>query len=164
MTTTLVKSDKQTQHLAGMGQIVLVEREEIGRSVLGSCIGLALYHKRAKLGALGHIVLAEADGRSGPPGKFADTAIPEMLKQLADVGANKTGLVAKLAGGSHMFGGKGPIQIGDDNHAAVTKILGELNITIVGQNVGGTKGRKITFDGGTGSLTVEIAGEEPIVL
>ena len=163
MTATATKK-KANHHSAGMGQIVLVPRDEIGRSVLGSCIGLVLYHRRNKCGVLAHIVLPHADGRKGPPGKFADTAIPEMLKQLEESGANKAGLVAKLAGGSHMFGGKGPIQIGESNLAAVTELLDELNIPIEAQHCGGKKGRRISFESNSGSLTIEIVGEEPIVL
>jgi chemotaxis protein CheD len=143
---------------------VTVTGGEQARAVLGSCIGLALYHGRRKVAILAHIVLPQSQDRPGPPGKFADTAIPYMIEQLMPLGAGRAGLVAKMAGGANMFGTTGPMQIGDENFEAVTKILQDLRIPIQGEHVGGTKGRRITIDSETGEFTIEIAGDEPIVL
>jgi len=52
----------------------------------GSCVGLALYHPRLKTGALAHIVLPTASGRGALPGKFADTALPQLLAEFARAG------------------------------------------------------------------------------
>jgi len=150
--------------LVGMGESVLLRGEDTARSVVGSCIGLVLYHRRAKVAAMSHIVLPEAAGRPGLPGKFADTAIPYMIDQLAKEGAHTSGLVAILAGGARMFGKPGPLQIGETNAAAVTAAIENLGITIRGTSIGGGKGRRLSFDCATGALTVEVAGESPQVL
>ncbi len=153
-------SGKNQNQNVGMSQIVVVPQAGAARSVLGSCIGLVLFHSARKLSAFAHIVLPDADGRNGPPGKFADTAIPHMLELLHQQKAGRSGLVAKMAGGASMFGSSGPIQIGKANCEAVVGLLDEFHIPVIGRNVGGQKGRRVTFDGGTGELRVEIAGEQ----
>ncbi len=149
---------------AGMSEIIFLERGEEAKAVVGSCIALTLYHPRIHMGALAHIVLPAANGRIGAPGKFADTAIPHMLKTLNMKGCSQSGLVAKMCGGASMFGGKGPIQVGLENAKAVAESLKALNIPVRGKSVGGPKGRKISFECETGSLSVEAAGEALIQL
>jgi len=155
--TTLAASKKET--LVGMGQIAAGRAPERMKSVLGSCIGLAIYHPRLKTGAMAHIVLPDSAGRDGTPGKFADTAVPEMLRLLKELGAPAHGLVAKFAGGANMFGGAGPLQIGDANAKAIAQALKTAGIRVAGQEVGGTKGLRVTFDCTTGEMTVARAGE-----
>ncbi|MCA9268131.1 MAG: chemotaxis protein CheD [Planctomycetales bacterium] len=162
--TTTATAPAPTSTNVGMAQIAYLTAGEVARTVLGSCIGLALFHPRKQTAAFAHIVLPTCGGRSGPPGKFADTALPAMLEQLALRGVSKIGLVAKLAGGANMFGGSGPIQIGEANHAAVLELLAAAGIPVVGEHVGGTSGRRVAFDGATRDFTVEIAAGSPVVI
>lgn len=131
------------------------------RSILGSCIGLALYDPAAKAGAFAHIVLPQACRRPGPPGKFADTAVVEMLRLIKQHGAIPRRIVAKMAGGANMFGRGGPIQIGEDNVAAIKLALKTAGIRLVSQETGGQKGRRVMFDCQDGEFVVEIAGRTP---
>lgn len=157
-------SQSKKESNVGMAQIHAAVGDDVLRSVLGSCIGLALHHGPRKTGVFAHIVLPSSEGRSGPAGKFADSAIPRMLEMLAELGAGRPSLTAKLAGGANMFGGSGPIQIGAQNYAAVKAALEQLHIPILGEHVGGGKGRRVAFHPATGTLTVEVAGESPVEL
>ncbi len=157
---TLVKrinSLKETQ--VGMGQIAAGRAPERMRAVLGSCIGLVLYHPRLKTGVMAHIVLPDSAGRTGTPGKFADTAIPKMLAMLSDLGIPRHGLTARFAGGANMFGSTGPLQIGAANEAVVIELLRQSGLRVIGHEVGGVKGRRVTFDCASGEMTVELAGQ-----
>lgn len=148
----------------GMGQTAVGDKETIFTSVLGSCVGVVLWHPRLGMGAMAHVVLPASHGQNGQPGKFADTAIPQLIHQLAEIGCPSAGLVAKIAGGACMFKGGGPLQIGDDNIASVRTILRQQSIPITAEDVGGTSGRKVTFECATGRLIVEIAGQKSRVL
>ena len=160
---TCVLEDTQTKPMVLMGQIYLIQDEYCGRAVLGSCIGLAIVDRRKKLTALAHIVLPEACEREGSPGKFADTAIPEMLRLLSEQKATRGNLIAKFAGGAEMFEKLGPLKIGQENVHAVTRTLQELNIPIVGSDTGGCKGRRVVCTA-TGEMTVEVLGQAEIIL
>ncbi len=142
----------------GMGQIVAARKPARLSSVLGSCVGVAIYHPRLGVGGLAHVVLPHANGRSDNPGKFADTAVPALIQELSKLGVPLAGLVAKIAGGACMFQMRGPLQIGDANIEAVRQALAKANIRLAAQHVGGTAGRRIVFDCADGTLRVEIAG------
>ena len=148
----------------GMAQTAVVRSGQKIRTVLGSCIGLVLYDAARRTGGMAHIVLAASLGREGPPGKFADTAVPHLIGQLEKAGACRKRLVAKIAGGADMFGSSGPIQIGQSNITRVRALLKEHRIRMAAEHIGGTKGRRVTFDPDTGALLVEIAGEAPVTL
>ncbi len=143
----------------GMGQMVVARKPARLSAVLGSCVGIGLYHARLGLGALAHVVLPESNGRSGNAAKFADTAVPALVREMEKQGAHGGGLIAKIAGGACMFNIRGPLQIGDANIQAVLKALAQAGIRVAGRHVGGTVGRRITLDCSDGTLRIEIAGQ-----
>jgi chemotaxis protein CheD len=151
--------------IVGMGQIVFGRAPDRLASILGSCIGVCVYHPRMRHAALAHVILPDSQGRPpSAPGKFADTAIPHMLKLLGQAGLSTSGLVAKIAGGASMFGRNGPLQIGMANGEAVTRALAGAGIRVIGKDVGGDRGRRISLDCTTGDLFIEIAGADVRVI
>jgi chemotaxis protein CheD len=161
-TAAIVKNARPT---VGMGQIVAVGAGEQLVAVLGSCVGVVLYHPRMRLGAMAHVVLPESSGRSGQPGKFADKAVPEMIRLLSAQGAGAAGMIAKIAGGANMFGVPcGPMQIGEGNAEAVKRLLREHKLRLAGEHLGGSKGRRVTFNCDDGALAIEIVGTEPVTI
>lgn len=150
--------------LVGMGEIIGGQPPQLLRAVVGSCVALALYHPRLMKGVMAHVVLPSAAGHPGTPGKFADTAVPNMLQWFRTLGLPAQGLSAKLAGGANMFGSRGPVQIGEANVQAVARALQAAGIRIAAQDVGGARGRRVTFDCGGGGLTIESAGQAPKTL
>ncbi len=139
----------------GMGQIGAAQTAASFRSVLGSCIGLAFYNSAVKAGTFAHIVLPESAGRPGSLGKFADTAIPEMIRLMKRYGVLPRNIVAKMAGGADMFGHGGPMQIGDFNTAAVKLGLEQAGIKLASEDTGGQKGRRVIFDCRNGEFLVQ---------
>lgn len=148
-----------------MGEIAVARGEGQLRTLLGSCLGLALYDRPSKVGALGHIVLPDSLGRSEHPGKFADTAIPAMITRMQELVDGRLRLQAKLAGGANMFAvANDGCTVGAKNMQAVERILEHLRIPVVSRHCGGNQGRKMTFDLATGAVTIEIVGTAPITL
>lgn len=158
---TLIETPQQS---VGMGQVLLAKKPGQLTAVLGSCVGVALYHPRMCLGAMAHVVLPQASTRDCPPGKFADLAIPHMIRMLEEAGAPRCSLVAKMAGGACMFGNSGPLHIGETNIEAVQRLLQEVGVRVAASDVGGNKGRRVTFRASSGEFVVEIVGKPPLVL
>jgi chemotaxis protein CheD len=150
---------KPAELTVGMGQIAGGQQPQRMTTVVGSCIALALHNARLKFGVLAHIVLPDSAGRPGAPGKFADTAIPRMLEMFRESGVSPQALSAKFAGGANMFGSTGPLQIGDANIKAVTEALRSAGVRITDQDVGGSRGRRVTFNSDSGTMTVESPGQ-----
>ena len=146
----------------GMGEIGSAHDTGVLRTFVGSCVGVALYNPHLKIACLAHIMLPESKGRSGQPGKFADTAIPEMIQQLNQLSHGQTvRWSAKMAGGAKMFAFQSGMTVGDQNILAVEHILGDLDIPLLGKCCGGTLGRRIALDVATGTMTIETMGGEP---
>jgi chemotaxis protein CheD len=115
---------------------------------LGSCVGIAIYDGVAKVGGLAHIMLPDSSqSRKGEnPAKFADTAIPILVKDMIKLGAVQQRLIAKIAGGAQMFnfsGSNDVLRIGERNAEAVKMVLQKEGIRIVSEDVGGSHGRTV---------------------
>jgi chemotaxis protein CheD len=149
-----------------MGQIALAQHEGVLRTLLGSCMGVALYDRRLKIAALAHIVLPKSNGQAHLPGKFADTAIPEMIRAMQDkAAADKLKLSAKIAGGANMFGSADTRNtIGVLNIEAVERILDELRIPVIGRHCGGEQGRRMLLDAANGMVTIDMVGAEILTI
>jgi len=119
---------------------------------LGSCIGLTLYDPNLRLGAMVHIMLPESGGRADRPGKYADTAVPLLIKELIVLGCKNRSIIAKIVGGACMFEYFGTsLNIGERNAGKVRILLKEHHIQLGAEDVGGKVGRSVTFlpaDGG----------------
>jgi chemotaxis protein CheD len=116
---------------------------------------------------LAHVVLPESGGLTHDnPRKFADLAIPELLAQLAALGARRVRLDAVLVGGASMFAGATEsLEVGQRNEAAVRAHLRALRIPIAGTATGGSKGRTIRVDVAAATVTVrEAGGREELLL
>lgn len=129
---------------------------------LGSCVGVTLYDPVMKIGGLAHIMLPELGEKTDQNrAKFADTAISDLIGALYSLGARRGGLVAKIAGGAHMFSGGGMqnfLKIGERNIAACKQALGENNVQLRGDDTGGTYGRTIELYTDTGRLKIKTIG------
>ncbi|HHU91709.1 MAG TPA: chemotaxis protein CheD [Halanaerobiaceae bacterium] len=115
---------------------------------LGSCVGIALYDEISKIGGLIHIMLPHNNDENNlKPAKYADTGIPLLIEKMVEAGANRENIIAKIAGGAHMFSSSPDmvIQIGKRNIEAVYQILEENNIPIVGEDLGKDYGRTMEF-------------------
>ncbi len=136
------------------------------RTLLGSCAGVVLLDRAARVGGVAHIVLPDSRGSVDQPGKFADTAIPGMIADLERlIGRGGRGrLTAKVVGGAAMFQTGPALNIGKMNQDAVEKILGGLGIPVLARDVGGGSGRRLTLDVATGIVTVRVPGAEDYVI
>jgi len=133
-------------------------------TLLGSCVGIAVWDRQTKQGGLAHVVLSDSNGATNLPGKFADTAVAELKSRLLAMGVNPRKLTAKIAGGATMFGERTDRDIGEKNYQAVLEHLKKHHIPMVAEHIGGNKGRMIRFSLEDGSVQVSIAREVVKVL
>jgi chemotaxis protein CheD len=129
---------------------------------LGSCVGIALFDSFNKIIGLAHIMLPDSKivRNNSNLAKFADTGIEKLLKEMLLIGANKTRIVAKIAGGAQMFAGisTGVLKIGTKNVEASKDKLQELKIPIHAEDTGGNIGRTISISAITGKLLIKTIG------
>ena len=136
---------------------------------LGSCIGVSLYDPQAKVGGLLHIMLPDStqSRASENPAKFADTGVPLMLKDVLALGASKSRLVAKMAGGAQMFAfakATDIMRVGARNAEAVKEQLKSLGSKLIAEDTGENYGRTVQINLENGVYTVKtmVKGEKEI--
>ncbi|MCX7995741.1 MAG: chemotaxis protein CheD [candidate division WOR-3 bacterium] len=137
----------------GIGE-VRVERGDVILSAygVGSCVVLVLYEPQTRTGGLAHILLPHgADGSF----KHPRGAIEELLKKFAAMGITKEKIVAKIVGGSTMFGELLQSSIGRRNVIETREELKRHSIPLVAEDVFGNWGRTIFFNVNTGEVVVK---------
>jgi len=147
-----------------MGELRIGAAPEVLETLLGSCVGIALWDPHRRQGGLAHVVLPESRGNTSLPGKFADTAVAEMVRQLRLRGVSPSGLIAKIAGGATMFGARTAQDIGQRNCDAVRRELVRHKIRLAGEHLAGNQGRLIQFSLEDGSVCVLVGKKEVAVL
>lgn len=130
---------------------------------LGSCVGVCLYDPVTKVTGMAHVMLpsSKAIKNNSNEAKFADTAILKLVEEMKSLGANKSRLVCKMAGGAQMFtfsGQNDMMKIGERNAAAVREMLKALGIPVLADDTGGNFGRSIEFYSEDGSLLIKTIG------
>ena len=149
--------------VVGMADLKVAKHPDILTTLgLGSCVGITLFDKGKQIGGLAHVMLPTYKGYEGQNiAKFADSAIIELINQLGRIGAARAQLVAKIAGGAHMFGktqNNDMLKIGERNAAASLAILKQLGIPVHANDTGGTHGRTIELYMDTGALKIKSVG------
>lgn len=136
---------------------------------LGSCIGVSLYDPQTKVGGLLHIMLPDStQSRSSEnPAKFADTGVPLLLKEVLALGASKSRLEAKMAGGAQMFAfakSTDIMRVGERNANAVRDLLKAEGIRLLAEDTGSNYGRTVQINLENGVYTVKtmVKGEKEI--
>lgn len=155
------------EKFVNMGEITSSKKQGILTTVgLGSCVGVTLYDAVKNVGVMGHIFLPRSRPKDAeaPAGKYADTGIPAMIDEAVRLGARKSQLKAKMAGGANLFPNLNvnSTSIGQQNIEAVTGYLKQHRIPIVGRDVGGSHGRKMRFFVNNGQVTVTAIGKDPV--
>lgn len=130
---------------------------------LGSCVGVGMFDTLRKIIGMAHIMLPsslQAKNNSNEA-KFADTAIEKLLSEMIKIGAARTNIVAKIAGGAQMFAftdTSDMMRIGLRNVSSAKEKLTELRIPIVAEDTGGNFGRTIELYSDNGRMIIKTIG------
>lgn len=136
---------------------------------LGSCVGICLFDPSASVSGLSHIMLPKSSLSPSDRNvfKFADTAIPDLVQKMERMGASRSRIKAKIAGGAQMFqtsseqSNNAMWQIGQRNVASVTETLRKLGIPIIAQDVLKNFGRTVSFNPANNVMTVKAINQPP---
>mgnify|MGYP002625576603 FL=1 len=132
---------------------------------LGSCIGIAIWDPSTKITGLAHIMLPDSTTirNNSNVAKFADTGIQKLYDDMIKAGANKSRMVAKIAGGAKMFelsgGNASGINIGEKNAAASKAKLKQLGIPLKAEDCGLNYGRTVEIYSEDGRYLIKAVGK-----
>lgn len=150
-------------HVVGVGDMKIGCREDmLVTHALGSCLGLMVYDPAAQVGGLLHAMLPlskiNLQKASENPYMFVDSGVPELFRQLYELGGLKSRMVIKAAGCGQPLGNSEMFKIGERNYTILKKLLWKNNILIEAEDVGGISSRTVYFDLSTGQVTISSKG------
>lgn len=130
-------------------------RDEIIRTLLGSCVSCCLWDGEQKVGGMNHLLLG---GYRMNGANFNNlmgvTEMERLINEILKRGGRKDRLQAKIFGGANMLSGK--TDIGQQNVDFVLEFLGQERIPCINQSTGGTQARIIKFWPTTGRVSMRL--------
>lgn len=141
------------------GEMAFVREAASIETLLGSCVAVALHDQARGWGGMNHFMVP-AQTSSMDAGKVGELAIPKLIRMASLSGCTPSQLRASILGGGAVVGHLGAAantagpEIGRRNLACAVQQLGAAGIAIVRQDVGGTEGRRVSFDTVTGQVVV----------
>jgi chemotaxis protein CheD len=135
---------------------------EIVTYSLGSCLGIAIYDPLKKVGGLLHIMLPDSSidssKASTTPAMFVDTGVPRLFHGAYNLGADRSRLIIKVAGGAQLLDAQGIFNIGARNFIALEKILAQNGLRLQAVDVAGMQSRTMRLDLTNGNITIKTPG------
>jgi chemotaxis protein CheD len=150
---------------AGCGAAVYLHAGQIAASrepcavttVVGSCVMVCLFDPARGMGGANHYVLPAASAAALASPRFGDVAIPELVARLVALGCRASELSAKVFGGASILQASeriGAESLGAKNVRLARSLLSDMGISVLAEDVGGTRGRKVVFHTDAGSVWV----------
>lgn len=116
-------------------------------TILGTCVAVCLWDPEREVGGMNHYLLPYVVGAGHSSPRFGSVAIGQLIDRVVALGARRAELRAKVFGGmtSRMNARRDGTDLGTGNVLLARRLLGEAGISIVAEDVGGEKGRKLVF-------------------
>jgi two-component system chemotaxis response regulator CheB len=143
------------------GQWAFSNEEAELSTILGSCVGVALYDYKLKMGALNHFLLPILKPNEAESTRYGNVAMATIIDMMLKNGSDRKSLQAKVFGGASVLSG---VTIGDgignSNIEVALRILDENRIPVLEKKVSGSKGCRIKFNTHTFDVEYKVQGGE----
>jgi chemotaxis protein CheD len=130
---------------------------------LGSCVGIAIYDREARVGGLLHCMLPDSTidpaKAQAHPGMFVDTGLTALLRAACQLRADRRRMQVFLAGGARIMDDQNLFNIGGRNLAAFAECLRRENLRVTAEQVGGQGNRTIGLSIETGRIRLKVSGQ-----
>jgi len=130
-------------------------------TLLGSCVSVCLYNSKNGYAAMNHFLLDRSRVEVGTDiGRYGTTSIEHIISTLMAVDDNPFNYRAQIFGGGAVVealtvGG----DIGERNISVAREVLKSHNIRIIKEDIGGNRGRRISFDTATNTVMCKYTGQ-----
>jgi chemotaxis protein CheD len=153
-----------TEWIVGIAEMKVSSdpRDVLVTYALGSCLGICVYDREARVAGLLHAMLPSSVGfgeRSDEqPLMFVDTGLCCLFRACYALGAQKSRMALTVAGGAsmrHLGGGESDVfQIGPRNARALERLAAGNGVTVIRREVGGRDHRFMSIRVHDGAVRV----------
>ncbi|MDG5799395.1 chemotaxis protein CheD [Marinilabiliaceae bacterium ANBcel2] len=134
------------------------------KTILGSCVAICLWDKKAKIGGINHYMLPTWNGNDLASPKYGNIAIEKLIDKMIQLGCKRENMQAKIFGGGDLISQtNSSMLIGERNIRIARMILEDKKIPVVASSTGGKKGRKILFFTDTGEVRHKFIDKKEVV-
>jgi putative nucleotidyltransferase with HDIG domain len=146
--------------------VVSEQKALVLEACLGSCVGVTICDKEAKVGGLIHLLLPEWTGysKNWKPGLYANPGLPIFIRALCQAGADKSRMEACVAGGALV----GPVSemdldldIGGRTAEITREILAKESIPVRQSETGGFFGYRLSIDLKSFNSSINLTADRP---
>jgi chemotaxis protein CheD len=135
------------------GELLFSTEECTVRTILGSCVSVALHDPHLRIGGLCHYLLPLSPDEPTST-RYGDVALPYLLAKLRRAGSQPKNLRAWIVGGALLLDAHEIFFVGDRNADFAEAFLKDHQIRVVGNDTRGYLGRKLSFHTSQGHLHV----------
>lgn len=147
------------------GELCVSKRPVVVTTVLGSCVSATFFHQATGLAAICHALQPKCPNSQhcmegcSVRYRYAVCAIQAMTRQMTARGVRPREIEVKLFGGAALIGTTRPetaaTSMGRQNVTAAMETIHDCGLILKVMDVGGSFGRKIIFDTGTGEVLMK---------
>ncbi len=146
------------------GDLAAVNKPSILATLLGSCVSVCLDNPYRGIAAMNHYMLPYHEGGTGAGGRYGDTAIREIFRRVFALDPDPKHYRARIYGGGAVVGHLNPsgnlAGIGDRNIIVAREELSRAGVQLAGEDVGGTRGRRLEFNTETSQIDCRQVGTD----
>ncbi len=144
-----------------LGDVQATRGPAVIKTLLGSCVAACLYDPETGVGGMNHFSLPGSSDE-GTSARYGAHAMELLVTAIMKKGGDRNRLRAKVFGGGKVLDvASEHLNVGARNAEFVLKYLEAEGIPIVGQSLGGNRGRLVRFRPHTGqAMAKHLAGRE----
>ncbi|HKK90438.1 MAG TPA: chemotaxis protein CheD [Desulfobacteraceae bacterium] len=147
------KTPDTTNYFLQPGYIFVPDTPFTISTVIGSSVAVVLYDRKNHIGGMNHFQLPFIAEKHRATALYGNVATPALVKMVLSHGSGKKHVEAQIFGGAHDQN-RCEKNIGRENIDMAKKVLLEKSISVISEDIGGAKGRKIVFNTNTNEIAV----------
>ena len=139
------------EYYLNSGEVLFSTEDCLVRTILGSCVGVAVFDPVLRIGGLCHYLLPES--LEAPNScRYGDVALPHLFGKFHHAGSNRKDLRVWIVGGALLLDSQEVFFVGDRNAEYAEGWLEQRSIRVVANHTRGFRGRKVAFHTQTGQI------------
>jgi chemotaxis protein CheD len=161
------------------GELFIMEKPAMISTILGSCIALTLFNRRLGVAGICHALMPKCIKQKQKNSmddlldhechkcleafKYADCSVFMMAEAFFRFGITPPETEVRLFGGARMMSSYNSpdvkYSVGEQNVATAKKVIAHCHLELTSSDIGGSAGRKITFNTKTGEVVQQFINQ-----
>lgn len=142
------------------GHIAVTGEPGVLTTILGSCVAVCLHDAKLRVGGLNHYLLPNHASAPDVAARYGPVAITQLVEGMLALGAQTRRMTAQVFGGAAVLAAFGNERnhLGMRNAQLAMAMMADYGIPVIATDVGGNRGRKLTFSPRDGGSQVQMIG------